>query len=181
MWDKIWDILGKASALLGLISIPTMIWGCVAYVRDKNIARRRHQAILKGTGSSAAVLVVTVGQASVGSAVKRYIDTDAGIREALGISSSAELTPDQFIEIKMENKIDFRKQGNDCIKKLDRALNKPCRRLKEQGVDRVYFFYCGLSVLAAKVGARLSNRHTVLLYQYAPDTEQKYHYAGSIQ
>ena len=180
VWERFWDVLEKVSDVLALFSVPAIFGGCYAYARDRMTTRRRYRALLDATHSSSAVLVVTVGQDSIADAVRKYIDTDAPIREALGITSASELTKDQFIEVELKERIKFPvpARRNLSLRCLERMLDRADKQMKTMGVKRIYLFYCGITIVAAKVGAQLSNRYKVLIYQYAPDTEQKYHYAG---
>ena len=183
MQSNLWDTLSKIFDFLDVLTVPTLIWGCWRYVHYRIVARRRRRAILDAAHSSSAILVVTVGQDSIVDAVKKYINTDAGIKEAFGITSAAELTKDQLIEVELKDRIEFRRPArqNADLKRLDRKLKKADKQMKEMGVQRVYLFYCGLIILAAKVGAQLSNRYDVAVYQYDPDTVEKYHYVGCIR
>ena len=176
----IWNIIDKISTILGLLSFSSIIW----FVQDKLAAKRRAKAIQNGKNASPAILAVSIGMGSpIEVDVINYINSDVRLRKELGISQTPELPENTYFSITIPQRIDFTKPSSRDASLLDfdQKLTAISAQMKEIGINRVHLFYGGPAVLAAKIGAKFSNRCTVLAYHYTHDLPQKYHYVGPVE
>ena len=176
----IWNIIDKISTILGLLSFSSIIW----FVQDRFAAKRRAKAIKKGKNASPAILAVSIGMGStIEVDVVNYINSDVRLRKELGIPQTPELPENTFFSITLPERIDFTNQHTreTALLDFDRKLTAIGAQMKEIGINRVHLFYSGPSVLAAKIGAKFSNRCTVLAYHYTPDLPQKYTCVGPVE
>ena len=175
-----WGLIDKISAILGLLSFSSIIW----YIQNMRAAKRRANAIKKGKNASPAILAVSVG---IGSPIEvdviSYINNDVRLRKELGISKTPELPENMYFSITIPERIDFLNAHSTetALRDFDRKLDTVSSQLKELGINRLHLFYCGPSVLAAKIGAKFSNRCTVLAYHYTHDLPQKYTCIGPVE
>lgn len=157
-----WDFIDKASQVTGLVTdfigLPSilitlgLVWG-----RERR-RKRELQAIRETPGVRPAVLIVDVGEGSIRPAVENWLRQQVAFQDFPPDRIHHLDHPDQRLEVEQ---IDTFMDG----------FRQTERKIMNSGCDKIHLFFRGPAVLAAMIGAELSNRTTVILYHKNPNSD----------
>lgn len=182
IWEELpvlWDSIDKISGILGILTALPVGVAAINYLLKGYRARKiRHDVIKNFKGKKCAALVITIGAPSIATDVERFIRGDP----LLSREFESEKSPDKLnglISCHIE-----RKMPTDSMTAVDKYIEEFFtkfyeieKNLKENlSADRLHLFYLGPVAIMSMIADELSNRFTVLCYQYLNDPAAKKKY-----
>lgn len=155
---ELWSFIDKASQITGLLGfLPVvgtlwLVWG------GERRRRRELRMICEAPGARPAVLIVDVGEGSIRPAVENRLRQQPGF---------GGFPPDRIHHLDYPKK-DLDAGGVDALMEQFRKIE---REIMAAGCDKIHLFLRAPLVVGAMVGAELSNRTAVILYQKSPNSD----------
>lgn len=184
-WDMVWDWLDKTSIVLGLSTIVSIGSYLLHKWRERKAVQRRKialHALAEKDLNRSAILAITLGNEPIETNVKQFIGTNETLQQMFGITYGEQVPNDLYFSISEKKPINFinEKIRDNQLIHFENDLDRVYKMVKESGVNTLHLFYCGPSVLCAKIGAKFSNCCAVCLYHYQVQN-QTYYYAGMLE
>lgn len=156
VWGRFWELMDKASQVVGVFGIAPVL-GTLWLVWGTERRRRGELRTIRETpGSRPAVLIVDVGEGSIRPAVENWLRQQQGFQDFPPDRIHHLDHPDQRLE---PGQIDI---FMDRFRKIEREI-------MAGGCDKIHLFLRVPGIVAAMIGAELSNRTAVILYHKNPN------------
>jgi len=147
--SAVWDVIDKVSQLVGIL---TIVPAFLAWFGVKNIQRQRRQLVRQlqtEPGSRPALLIVSIDK-PIRSQVEAWRQQQEGLK---GIPE------ERVFDLSWDRRLDFTELDDFIVE-----FRKVRARVMQAGVTKIHLFYAGPVVVAALIGAELSNGCPVILY-----------------
>lgn len=152
MWDWAWNVIDKASQVTGVLTVVPIIWTAMMVWHLDRRRRRELRRVAQTPGDRPAVLIVDVGTDSIRAIAERWVRQQEDFRD---LPESAIHYLDHPGRLEIE-------QISGFMEKFRKAVGQ----IWKDGPDKIHLLYRGPIMLAAMIGAELSNGTTVILYQH---------------
>lgn len=159
----VWGIIDRLSQITGILGFLPILGTLWLVWRIERRRRRELRTIRETPGTRPAVLIVDVGEGSIRPAVENWLRQQEELQDFPTERIYHLDHPDQRLEA-------------DRIDSFMEEFRKVERVIMDGGCDKIHLFYRGPAVLAAMVGAELSNRTTVILYHKNPNDSHYVHW-----
>lgn len=163
-----WDVLSKLGVIAGLTTTLFSLATLLMVYRQKQLLKRYSRNVVERTGDNPAVLVVNLRPGNIDAQVQHFMKKDALL---------ANVPQEMFASYCWQKKplID-----QEDINEILGGIHAKYTELKEKGYDSLSLFYAGPTIIAAMVGAMLSNSRKVRVYQLDKG-EKEYKYWGLLE
>jgi len=168
MPENTWDILDKIGIITGLITAFISFATLIMVYRQKTLLKRYSKNIAEKKGDNPAVLIVNLLSGSIEAQVQQFMKKDALL---------ANVSQDMVVSYSWQKKNLI---APEDINEILREIQSNYSKIKEKGYDSLSLFYAGPTIIAAMVGAMLSNSPMVRVYQLDKGA-QNYKYWGLLE
>lgn len=178
------DWLGTVADILGIITALVAVPAVIRFLFYEPKRRKEIEKLMNEKGKSA-VLAVGLGEKAEGmkSQVMRFVNGNPSLLEQAGgelLEGINFFTLENLTNLPKKDKDEglYAQKPEQYLHEFIQDVNKTMVIMAENGINRIHLFYQGPAILAAPLGAALSNRFAVTCYHYS---KSDYYAVGFLQ